>query len=157
MFRCLLWGITAVFRPKLLLIADNLCVRQQLLVLHRRNPHPRLKDADRRFWVLACRWSVDWRTSLLFLKPETVLRWHRRGWRTYWRCRSRRGGVVGRCPIAPELQTMIRRMANETAFGVSEGSKRNSPGLATKFPPEQLPSTCIDPIIGAHHRAGGHS
>ena len=57
-----------------LLIADNLCLRQQLLVLQRRKPRPRLKDADRRFWVLARRWFVDWQTSVLIVKPETVLR-----------------------------------------------------------------------------------
>jgi hypothetical protein len=56
MFRCLLWAIAAAVRPKALLIADNLCLRQQLLVLDRRKPRPRLEDADRRFWVLVrCR------------------------------------------------------------------------------------------------------
>jgi len=85
MVRCFLWAIAAAVRPKVLLIADNLCLRQQLLVLQRRKPRPRLKDADRRFWVLACLWFVGWRTSVLIVKPETVLRWHRRGWRTYWR------------------------------------------------------------------------
>jgi hypothetical protein len=79
MFRCLLWAMAAAVRPKALLIADNLCLRQQLLVLQRRIPQPRLKDADRRFWILAYRWSVGWRSSLLIVKPETVLRWHRRG------------------------------------------------------------------------------
>ena len=113
MFRCLLWGISAVFRPKLLLIADNLCLRQQLLVLHRRKPRPRFKDADRRFWIVACRGFLGWRSSLLILKPETVLRWHRQGWRTYWRWHSRRRGSRGRSPIAPELQALIRRMAIE--------------------------------------------
>jgi hypothetical protein len=49
MFRCLLWAIAAAARPKALLIADNLCLRQQLLVLRRRKPRPRLEDADRRF------------------------------------------------------------------------------------------------------------
>jgi hypothetical protein len=58
MFRCLLWAIAAVVRPKMLLIADNLCLRQQLLVLKRRQPRPRIKDAHRRFWILACRWFV---------------------------------------------------------------------------------------------------
>jgi hypothetical protein len=113
MFRCLLWAIAAAVRPKVLLIADNLCLRQQLLVLQRRMPRPRLKDADRRFWVLACRWFVGWRASVLIVKPETVLRWHRHGWRTYWRRRSRREGKAGRRPIAPELRTLIRRMAIE--------------------------------------------
>jgi hypothetical protein len=113
MFRCLLWGVIAVFRPKLLLIADDLCLRRQLLVLRRRNPPPRFKDPDRRFWILACRWLLDWRSSLPIVKPETVLRWHHRGWRTYCRCRPMCGGVVGRCPIAPGLQTLIRRMASD--------------------------------------------
>jgi hypothetical protein len=52
MFRCLLWAIAAAARPKMLLIADNLCLRQQLLVLQRRKPRPNLKDADHRFWIL---------------------------------------------------------------------------------------------------------
>src|SRR5262245_54302029 len=50
---------------------------------------------------------------LLIVKPETVLRWHRQGWRSYWRRRSSRGGKTGRPPIAPELRTLIRRMSME--------------------------------------------
>ena len=113
MLHCLLWALAAAVQPKALLIADNLCLRQQLLVLQRRMPRPRLEDADRRFWILACRWLSGWRTSLLVVKPETVLRWHRRGWRTYWRRRSRRPGRPGRRPIAPELRTLIRCMTME--------------------------------------------
>jgi transposase InsO family protein len=90
-----------------------MCLRQQLLVLRRRQPRPRIRDADRRFWVLACRWFGGWRRSLLVVKPETVLRWHRRGWRTYWRWRSMRRGKPGRPPIAPELRDLIRRIATE--------------------------------------------
>src|SRR5215467_12967306 len=105
MLRCLLWAFAAAMRPRLLLIADNVCLRQQLLVLQRRKPRPRLEEADRRFWILACRWFSGWRTSLLIVKPETVLRWHRQGWRTYWRRRSRRIGRPGRRPIAAELRT----------------------------------------------------
>jgi putative transposase len=74
-----------------LLIADNLCLRQQLLVLQRRKPRPGLEDTHRRFWVLARRWFVDWRTSLLIVKPETVLRWHRQGWRAFG-VRAAQGG-----------------------------------------------------------------
>ena len=113
MFRCLLWAIAAAVRAKVLLIADNLCLRQQLLVLQRGKPRPCLKDADRRFWVLACRWFVGWRTSVLIVKPETVLRWHRHGWLTYLRRRSSRKGKTGRRPIAPELRTLIQRMTIE--------------------------------------------
>ena len=110
MLRCLLWAFAAAVQPKALLIAHNLCLRQQLLVLQRRMPRPRLEDADRRFWILACRWFSGWQTSLLVLKPETVLRWHRQGWRTYWHRRSHRTGRPGRRPIAVELRTLIRRM-----------------------------------------------
>ena len=113
MLRYLLWAIAAAVRPKILLIADNLCLRQQLLVLKRQKPRPRLKDADRRFWVLACRWFLGWQSSVLIVKPETVLRWHRHGWRTYWRRRSSCRAKTGRRPIAPGLRTLIRRMASE--------------------------------------------
>jgi hypothetical protein len=90
MLRCLLWVLAAAVQPKALLIADNLCLRQQLVVLQRRKPRPHLEDVDRRFWILACRWFSGWQTSLLVVRPETVLRWHRQGWRMYWRRRSRR-------------------------------------------------------------------
>jgi hypothetical protein len=106
--RFLAWAIAAAFRPRVRLIAENLCLRQQLLVLKRRHPQPRLGNADRRFWIIACRWFSSWRGSLLIVKPETVLRWHRRGWRAYWSWRSRRQpGRSGRHPIPQELQALI--------------------------------------------------
>jgi len=80
-FRFLVLAITAIFRPKALLIAENLCLRQQLLALQRRHPRPRLSNADRRFWILASRWFGGWRDLLLIVKPETVLGWQRLGWR----------------------------------------------------------------------------
>ena len=49
----------------------------------RRTPRPRLRDGDRRFWILACRWVPRWRESLLVVQPATVLGWHRRGWTAY--------------------------------------------------------------------------
>jgi hypothetical protein len=70
--RLLVLAIAAIFRPKALLIAENLCLRQQLVVLQRRHPRSRLSDTDRRFWILASRWLSDWRQPLLIVKPETV-------------------------------------------------------------------------------------
>jgi hypothetical protein len=106
--RFLVWAIAAAFRPRVRLIAENLCLRQQLLILQRRHPRPWLGNADRRFWIIACRWFSSWRGSLLIVKPETVLRWHRRGWRAYWSWRSRRQpGRSGRHPIPQELQALI--------------------------------------------------
>src|SRR6516165_9633705 len=79
-FRLLLWAIAAILRPKTLLIAENLGLQQQLLVLQRRYSRRRLSNADRRFWILASRWFGGWRRPFRIVRPETVLRWHRRGW-----------------------------------------------------------------------------
>ena len=106
-------AVAAGFTSRADLIAENLCLRQQLIVLQRRTPRPRLRDGDRRFWILACRWVPRWRESLLVVQPATVLGWHRRGWTAYWRWRSRRRTGGGRPRIAGELRVLIRRMAAE--------------------------------------------
>jgi hypothetical protein len=98
------WAIAACWRSRAALVAENLCLRQQLLVLRRRQLRPRLSDRDRRFWILASRWFPGWQDILVVVSAATVLRWHHRGWRAYWRWRSRRGAKAGRHPIAPERQ-----------------------------------------------------
>jgi hypothetical protein len=87
-------AIAAWAKPRADLIAENLCLRQQLNVLQRRVPRPRLRDGDRRFWIFVCRWLPTWRDSLLIVQPNTVLRWHRRGWTAYWWWRSRRRSIM---------------------------------------------------------------
>jgi hypothetical protein len=72
--RFLLSVIAAAFKPRVRLIAEKLCLWQQLLVLLRRRPQPRLSNADRRFWISVSRWFSGWRGSLLIVEPETVLR-----------------------------------------------------------------------------------
>ena len=69
MLRLLVLAIAAIFRPRALLIAENLCLQQQLIVRQRRHPRPRLSDTDRCFWILASRWFTDWRHPLLIVKP----------------------------------------------------------------------------------------
>ena len=125
--RLLVLAIAAIFRPKVLLIAENLCLRQQLVVLQVRHPRPRLSDADRRFWILASRWFSDWRHPLLIVKPETVLGWQRAGWRAYWRWRSSHKERGGRPAIPLELQALIARMAVENRLW---GQKRIQAELA---------------------------
>ena len=68
-------AVAAFFKPKASLVTEYLCLRQQILVLHRRRPRPRLQDKDRRFWILASRWRPHWRQSLLIVTPGTVLGW----------------------------------------------------------------------------------
>ena len=92
MIQWIAWAIAALLKPKALLVAKNLCLRQQLVVLQRRQPRARLLGADRRFWIVARQWYSGWRDVLLIVQPETVLRWHRQGWKAHWRWRSRPGG-----------------------------------------------------------------
>ena len=67
------------------LIAENLALRQQLAVVSRTATRPRLRQRDRIFWVWISRLWRDWRSALIVVQPETVVRWHRRGFRLYWR------------------------------------------------------------------------
>jgi hypothetical protein len=108
--RLLVLAIGTIFRPKALLIAENLCLRQQLVVVQRRHLRPRLSDADRRFWILPSRWFSDWRNPLLIVKPETVLGWQRAGWMAYWRWRSSRRARGGPPAIRGEPQASESRL-----------------------------------------------
>ena len=109
----LIAAVRAIFKSRAQLIAENLCLRQQLVVLKRRQQRPRLRDADRRFWIVACRWFEHWPEALIIVQPETVLGWHRRGWKAYWRWRSQQHKGGGRRRISPELRALIRPMACE--------------------------------------------
>ena len=113
MIRYLAYALAAIFKSKSRLVAENLCLRQQLIVLKRRQTRPRLRDADRRFWALACRWFSEWSASLIVVKPDTVIRWHRKGWKAYWRWWSCRLARIGRKKTDPELRALIRHMARE--------------------------------------------
>jgi putative transposase len=91
------------------LALENLALRQQLAVWKARQPRPRLTDMDRIFWVLLSRLWTSWRHSLQLVRPETVVGWHRQGFRRYWAWKSRRRS--GRPMISRELRDLIRRMS----------------------------------------------
>ena len=113
MMRCLAYAFKAIFKSRARLAAENFCLRQQLIVLKRRQIRPRLRDADRRFWILARQCFSGWRWSLIVVRPDTVVGWHRKGWKAYWRWRLRRPSRTGRRKIDPVLRELIRRMARE--------------------------------------------
>jgi putative transposase len=69
---------------------------------------------DRAFWVALFRFWPPWRDALVIVKPDTVIRWHRKGFRLYWRSISKRG--PGRPSISHELQTLIRRLADDNGW-----------------------------------------
>jgi putative transposase len=94
---------------------ENLALRQQLAVMKRRRPRPRLQIADRIFWVwLSTVWSL-WRQALIIVRPETVVSWHRKGFRLFWSGISRRQRR-GRPELSTEIKALIRRMAEANPF-----------------------------------------
>lgn len=100
------------------LILENLVLRQQLQVALRPRRRVSLQRHDRLFWVLVRRLHPNWRRYLLFVRPETVIRWHRRGWRWYWQWRSRTR--LGRPRLSTEVRALIVRMASENPLWGTE-------------------------------------
>jgi putative transposase len=90
---------------------EILALRQQVSVLKRKRPRPRLNGFDRWFWTSLQQLWPRWADVLAIVKPETVVGWHRAGFRWYWRWRSRPRS--GRPRIQEELRALVRRMAAE--------------------------------------------
>ena len=108
----LLLVLRSPFKRRVWLEAENLLLRQQLIVLRRKSPRRvRLFSLDRLLLVWLCRLYPVLLDTIIIVRPETVLRWHRRGFRAYWRWRSRRGG--GRPRIEAALRRLIRWMSRE--------------------------------------------
>ena len=93
------------------LAGENLALRQPLAILQQKSKTPRLRQRDRIFWALLSRIWVNWRSALLIVQPETVVGWHRRGFKLYWRWKSR--GKPRRPRIEAEIHGLIRRMCRE--------------------------------------------
>ena len=97
-------------RSRAALQLEVLALRHQLQVLQRtRPPRVRLGKTDRWLWVLLSRIWTEWRTALVIVKPETVIAWHRRGFRLWWAWKSRRR--IGRPTVPADVRTLIRTMA----------------------------------------------
>jgi putative transposase len=103
--------LLARLRSPTALALENVALRQQLAVCLRERPRRRLKLRDRVFWLVLRRFWRDWRSALVIVQ-ETVVRWHRQGFRLHWRWKSR-GASVGRPKVAADARELIRRMANE--------------------------------------------
>ena len=102
MLRLLLGSLISAFKTRRSLGLENLALRQQLSVLQRSVKRPRLSNVDRGFWVLLRRFWTDWARVLVIVKPGTVVRWHRSGFKRYWTWKSRRRRP-GRPGVAPEV------------------------------------------------------
>src|SRR2546425_9195650 len=92
MLKIILHLLGSVFRSRRSLALENLALRHQLYVLRRPRSRIRLKKRDRLVWVVLSRIWRDWRKALTIVRPETVIRWHREGFRLHWRWKSRDRG-----------------------------------------------------------------
>jgi hypothetical protein len=113
-----LFGLLSVlagqfFRARRDLMLENLALRQQLAVLMRGHPQPRFASSDKLFWVMLRRFWCGWKQALILLQPETVVRWHRTGFRLYWSWLSRHRLRAGRNCVIKELRDLIFRMVVE--------------------------------------------
>jgi hypothetical protein len=97
--------LVRLLRARRSLLLENLALRQQLAVLKRRHPRPRLDLLDKLFWVAVRRFWSGWQQSLIAVTPETVVRWHRGGFRLYWKLISKVRGP-------PEDDRRRRRFRN---------------------------------------------
>jgi putative transposase len=91
---------------------ENLALRQQVAVFKQSVKRPKLRLRDRVFWVLLSRLWPNWRSALAIVQPETVVKWHRQGFKLFWRWKSR-ARKSGRPPIEREIRDLIRRMSRE--------------------------------------------
>ena len=112
----LLWLLLIIlaspFKSKCQLEAENVALRHQVVVLRRQTRgRVRLRNLDRLFLVQLYRWFPSILRVLAIVQPETVIRWHRAGFRSYWRWKSRSRG--GRPQIDANLSALIRRMSME--------------------------------------------
>jgi transposase InsO family protein len=109
----LVWAVVALpFKSKGQLEAENAALRHQVIVLHRMlKGRVRLTNGDRLFFLWLYRLFPSALNAIAIIKPETIIRWHRAGFRRYWRWKSR--SVGGRPAIGAELRLLIRRMCRE--------------------------------------------
>ena len=109
--RSVLSAFLRTLQTRAILHAEIIALRHQLLVLQRRSNGHRLRIGtwDRILWVWLSRFWANWRSAVLTVKPETVIAWHRKGFRLYWtwKCRHREG----RPAITTEIRELIRRMS----------------------------------------------
>ena len=101
------------FRSRRDLLLENLALRQQLGALKRQRPHVRFVVPDKLFWVTLRQLWPGWKRTLMLMQPETVVRWHRAGFKLYWTWLSRHPCCAGRRCVSRELRELIFRMTAE--------------------------------------------
>ncbi|MHC5212804.1 MAG: hypothetical protein ACYTG2_19005 [Planctomycetota bacterium] len=111
----LLGLLRSAIRDRQNLLIENAALRHQVAVLKRSVKRPRIEDSNRVFWIAMRRLVRDWKDCLLFVQPETVVKWHRLGFLRYWGRKSK-PHRQGRPPIGWKLVYLIKRLSAENVL-----------------------------------------
>jgi hypothetical protein len=118
----ILAAVRDCLRTRAALQIEVLALRHQLNVLQRSVKRRKLTAEDRFLWARLSRFWIGWRSALVMVKPETVIAWHRKGFRVVWAWKVRRG-QLGRPPVSREIRKLIRQMSpRESAVGLLTAS-----------------------------------
>ena len=111
--KTLLTNLSSILHSRATLQLENLALRHQIGVLQRSSrKRPKLTLVDRLLWVWLSRIWSGWRPALAIVRPETVVAWHRKGFRLFWTWKVRHG-QLGRPVISREVRDLIRKMCRE--------------------------------------------
>src|ERR1035437_1878382 len=111
-----------LLRTRRRLLLENMALRQQLEVLKRRHPRPRMASLDKLFWILAQRFWSGWKRALILVSPESVARWNKSGFVLYWNAISQARWMVGRRRISKP-----RKMSAKLHYSARINSGRKTP------------------------------
>jgi transposase InsO family protein len=163
LFLSLVRALRSAFHTHADLVVENLALRQQLANFQRTSARPRLRKSDCTFWVVLSHLWSRWADALVVVKPDTVVRWHRAGFRLFWRWKSRRR-TPAQNGVSPETKALIRQMtkANPTwgaprihgelpKLGIDIGERSVSRFMPPKSrnPPSQIWRTFLDNHVGS--------
>lgn len=140
------------------LVLENAALRHQLAVLKRSVTRAKFEGSDRIFWIVLRRMLKDWRDAVFLVKPDTVVRWHRNGFRYYRKRKSR--SKPGRPPIGRDVIHLIKRISTENSLW---GAPKTADELAlprcsaTRSPSRPSPSTWPRSVRRSRARRGKRS
>jgi putative transposase len=148
------------FRDQSDLVLENLALRQQLSIYHHAMKRPRIRNRDRIFWLFFSKLCKDWRKALIVVKPDTVIRWHKKGFKLFWRFKSRR---YGRPPFESKTRKLIEDMAMANPLwgaprihgellrlGIDYVSERTVSNIIKKCRPPKPPSQTWQTFLKNH-------
>jgi putative transposase len=148
----LLVTMPAWLRDRAALQLEILALRHQLQVLERTRPHRvRLTRSDRPLWIWLSRVWRGWRSAVVIVKPETVLAWHRRGFRLLWTWKSRRRPADPRF-LRTSARSFARRRKRIRSSRTHLSLAKDSPQPRPIAPPTLGPVVAIPQVGGLHHR-----